>query len=63
MDYGMPCYRSGETVLVAFANQKQYIALYGCGGLLLKNHAEAAAAHGHWARAASVLREKPAPRT
>ena len=43
MDYGMPCYRSGETVLVAFASQKQYIALYGCGGLLLKNHAEAAA--------------------
>jgi len=43
MDYGMPCYRSGETVLVAFASQKQYIALYGCGQLLQKNHPEAAA--------------------
>lgn len=43
MDYGMPCYRSGETVLVAFASQKQYIAFYGCGQLLLKNHPEAAA--------------------
>ncbi|PWU04998.1 MAG: DUF1801 domain-containing protein [Terriglobia bacterium] len=28
MDYGMPCYKRDEVVEVAFASQKQYIALY-----------------------------------
>ena len=28
MDYGMPCYKKGDTVEVAFASQKQYVALY-----------------------------------
>lgn len=43
IDYGMPVYKSkaGEMV-VAFASQKNYIAFYGCGQLLLANHADEA---------------------
>jgi uncharacterized protein YdhG (YjbR/CyaY superfamily) len=43
MDYGMPCYKQGDVMTVCFASQKQYIALYGCGGVLKKNHPLAAA--------------------
>jgi uncharacterized protein YdhG (YjbR/CyaY superfamily) len=28
MEYGMPCYKKGERAEVAFANQKNHIALY-----------------------------------
>jgi uncharacterized protein YdhG (YjbR/CyaY superfamily) len=28
MDYGMPCYKKNDTVEVAFASQKNFIALY-----------------------------------
>lgn len=28
MDYGMPCYKRGETIEVAFNSQKNYISLY-----------------------------------
>src|SRR5689334_10128914 len=28
MDYGMPCYKKNATIEVAFASQKNYIALY-----------------------------------
>jgi uncharacterized protein YdhG (YjbR/CyaY superfamily) len=28
IEYGMPCYKRGDSLEVAFASQKQYIALY-----------------------------------
>jgi len=31
IDYGMPCYKRNGALVVSFASQKQYIALYGCG--------------------------------
>ena len=37
MDYGMPVYKCGDT-LVAFASQKQYIALYGMSQAVIERH-------------------------
>jgi uncharacterized protein YdhG (YjbR/CyaY superfamily) len=34
MDYGMPCYKRDGVIVAAFASQKGYIALYGCGKAL-----------------------------
>lgn len=31
MDYGMPVYKQNGEMRFAFASQKQYISLYGCG--------------------------------
>jgi uncharacterized protein YdhG (YjbR/CyaY superfamily) len=28
IDYGMPCYKKDDTILAAFASQKNYIAIY-----------------------------------
>jgi len=36
LDYGMPCYKRDGVVRAAFASQKGYIALYGCGKVLSK---------------------------
>ena len=34
LDYGMPCYKRDGVIRAAFASQKGYIALYGCGKVL-----------------------------
>ena len=36
IDYGMPVYKTGDKMEVAFASQKQYIALYGMGQTLIE---------------------------
>jgi uncharacterized protein YdhG (YjbR/CyaY superfamily) len=37
VDYGMPVYKRGETMTFAFASQKQYISVYGCGSSAVKD--------------------------
>ena len=32
--YGMPAYRLGGTLLVAFASQKNHLSIYGCRGAI-----------------------------
>jgi uncharacterized protein YdhG (YjbR/CyaY superfamily) len=38
MDYGMPCYKKGRVVEIAFASQKQYIAFYVLKEEVLDKH-------------------------
>ena len=42
IDYGMPVYKHDDGMVVAFGSQKNYIGFYGCGQLMLANHADAA---------------------
>ena len=35
--YGMPCYMLNGVMGFAFASQKQYISLYGCGSAAVKD--------------------------
>jgi uncharacterized protein YdhG (YjbR/CyaY superfamily) len=37
IDYGMPCYKRAGVMGFAFASQKQYISLYGCGKPAVKD--------------------------
>ena len=37
IDYGMPCYKRNGVMGFAFASQKQYIAMYGCGVAAVKD--------------------------
>src|SRR5579864_1029333 len=37
IDYGMPCYMRDRVMGFAFASQKQYISLYGCGSSAVKD--------------------------
>lgn len=37
MEYGMPVYKQGDK-MVAFASQKQYVALYGLGELMREEY-------------------------
>ena len=38
--YGMPAYRQGGTLLVAFASQKNHLAIYGCRGAVERRAVE-----------------------
>ena len=38
VEYGMPAYRIDGVVRVAFASQKQYVALYGLGADVVERH-------------------------
>src|ERR1700722_17485934 len=37
LDYGMPVYKHDGVMTFAFASQKQYISLYGCGSAAVKD--------------------------
>jgi uncharacterized protein YdhG (YjbR/CyaY superfamily) len=37
IDYGMPCYKRDEVMAFAFASQKGYISIYGCGSPAVKD--------------------------
>jgi len=37
IDYGMPCYKRDGVMGFAFASQKQYISIYGCGSPAVKD--------------------------
>jgi uncharacterized protein YdhG (YjbR/CyaY superfamily) len=37
LEYGMPCYKRDGVVRFAFASQKQYISIYGCGSPQVKD--------------------------
>lgn len=41
MEYGMPCYMRASGVEVAFARQKNYVALYILNPTVVKKHASA----------------------
>ncbi len=42
IQYGMPAYFRGDEMLLAFAAQKNYLALYGCGGVFDRFRADLA---------------------
>jgi len=37
IDYGMPVYKRDGVMAFAFASQKQYISIYGCGSAAVKD--------------------------
>jgi uncharacterized protein YdhG (YjbR/CyaY superfamily) len=37
IDYGMPCYKRDGVMAFAFASQKNYISVYGCGSPAMKD--------------------------
>jgi uncharacterized protein YdhG (YjbR/CyaY superfamily) len=37
LEYGMPCYKRDGVMRFAFASQKQYISIYGCGSPQVKD--------------------------
>jgi uncharacterized protein YdhG (YjbR/CyaY superfamily) len=37
IEYGMPCYKRNGVMAFAFASQKQYISIYGCGSPAVKD--------------------------
>lgn len=37
IEYGMPCYKRNGVMAFAFASQKQYISIYGCGSAPMKD--------------------------
>jgi len=37
VEYGMPCYKRNGVMAFAFASQKQYISIYGCGSPAVKD--------------------------
>ena len=37
IDYGMPVYKRNGVMAFAFASQKQYISIYGCGSPAVKD--------------------------
>jgi len=37
LDYGMPVYKRDSVLRFAFASQKQYISIYGCGSPQVKD--------------------------
>jgi uncharacterized protein YdhG (YjbR/CyaY superfamily) len=37
LEYGMPCYKRDGVMRFAFASQKQYISIYGCGSPAVKD--------------------------
>jgi uncharacterized protein YdhG (YjbR/CyaY superfamily) len=37
IEYGMPCYKRDGVMAFAFASQKNYISIYGCGSPAMKD--------------------------
>ena len=37
LEYGMPCYKRDGVMRFAYASQKQYISIYGCGSPQVKD--------------------------